>query len=645
MAGTIASQRHTEESFSESDEIDLTRYLGVLRRRWRQIVMVTVGVIVFTAIGVLLYRQLTPPVYEANATAAIIRTSTDVRFDERFTTSSDQPNNMDVNSRRTALVALVKSGSIAQQVIDELGDQLPLRLQSPARLLDTVTAETATASGRVGTSDLIQINVKAGSPELAAAIANSWAKAYVQQVNSIYGQVPDDMLGSVEAQLVDAQAAYDKAQANLESFLATSQLDALIRLAGTTGNTLTILQQGKVNALNAYMDSLVSSYGSIVQTYVTAQADNQTLAFSKEQEGQRARVATYLDAYNAAQVDTFAQQNDRYRSELRMYYDQLLRTNSLLTAARTLQNQVANSTGGDTLASSALALQVLNLQMVNAAATTPPQTGTDYLTPGQPQPQNKDKQQTGTDQQPSQRQPVQPAQTTPLQIQLDGRATPANAADLRKQVDAAVASLESQLATLQQNIDKLNQSLLGGDSFQQLNANVPADSALVQAIADAYPSLFQTGVFSGTALRANSDALLAAGQAQAAQFLSQAAGDSLPTANSPDAPMAATITQLEEQLRTLQGQIEVERGRNLQFTDERDLTWESVKALSNKQAELQLARAAANSEVRLSGQAVPLDEPVPQVSLAMSLVLAAAVGLLLGIATAFLRELGDTTEK
>ena len=53
-------------------------------------------------------------------------------------------------------------------------------------------------------------------------------------------------------------------------------------------------------------------------------------------------------------------------------------------------------------------------------------------------------------------------------------------------------------------------------------------------------------------------------------------------------------------------------------------------------------RAAANSEVRLSGQAVPLDEPVPQVSLAMSLVLAAAVGLLLGIATAFLRELGDT---
>ena len=350
----------------------MTRYFGVLRRRWLEIVLVTAGVIVLTAVGVLLYRQLTPPVYEANATAAIVRTSTDVRFDERFTTSSDQPN-LDVNSRRAALVALVKSGSIAQQVIDELGDQLPLRLQSPARLLDAVTAEMATASGRAGTSDLIQINVKAGSPELAAAIANAWAKAYVQQVNSIYGQVPDDMLGSVEAQLVEAQAAYDKAQANLESFLATSQLEALTRQSEVVSQTLSILQQGKVDALNAYMNSLVDSYGSIVQTYVAAQADNQTLPFIKEQEGQRARVAAYLDAYNAAQVDTFTQQNDRLRAELRMYYDQWLRTNSLLTAARTLQDQVASSASGDTLAGSALALQVLNLQMVNAAATTPPQ--------------------------------------------------------------------------------------------------------------------------------------------------------------------------------------------------------------------------------------------------------------------------------
>ena len=614
-------------SWSEPDEIDFTRYLGVLRRRWLQIVLVTVGVVVLAAVGILVYRQTTPPVYEANATAAIVRTSTDVRFDDRFTTSSDE-RNVDVSSRRMALVAMVKDGSIAQQVIDELGDQLPLKLQNSSRLLDAVTAEMATATGRAGQSDLIQISATADSPELAAAIANAWAKAYVQQVNSVYGQVPDDMLGSVEAQLVEAQAAYEKAQANLENFLATSQLEALVRQSGVVSDTLEVLQQGKVKALNAYMDSLVSSYGSIVQTYVAAQAVNQTLPFIKEQEGQRARVSAYLDAYNAAQVDTFTQQNDRLRTELRMYYDQWLRTNSLLAAARTLQDQVVSNAGSDTLAGSALALQVLNLQMVNGAATTPPQIGAQYLTPDQ---QTKEQQDTANAQ--------QPAQVTPLQIQLDGRATTSvNAADLRQQVDATVSSLESQLTALQQNIGKINQSLLGGGSFQDLNATVPADSALAQAITSAYPSLFQTGVFSGTALHADSGALFAAGQAQAAQFLALTENDTLPTANSPDAPMAATITQLENQLRTLQGQIEVERGRNLQFTEQRDLTWESVKALSNKQAELQLARAAANSEVRLSSLAVPLDEPVARGSLLISLALAATVGILLGIVVAFLRE-------
>ena len=599
---------------SGSDEIDLTRYFNVVRQRWLEIVLVTVGVVVLAGVGVLLYRQMTPPVYEANATAAIVRTSTDVRFDERFTTTSDGQG-LDVNSRRTALVALVKSGSIAQQVIEEMGEQLPAGLRNPAELLNMITAELATASGRAGTSDLIQISAMASSPELAADIANAWVKAYVQQVNSIYGQVPDDMLGSVEAQLVEAQATYNTAQANLESFLAASQLDALTRQSGVISQTLGILQQGRIDALNSYMSSLVGSYGNIVQTYVNAQAQNQVLAFNKEQEGQRARVAAYLDALNAAQVDTFTGQSDSLRSELRMYYDQWLRTNSLLSAARTLQQQVADSTGdtpsSTTLAASTLALQMLNLQMVNAAAATPPQPSTSYLTPGQ------------------------------LQVQLNNSGAAASAADLKRQVDAAVTSLEGQLTALQQNIAKLNQSLLSGDSFQDLNAQVPADSALAQAVASAYPSLFQSSVLSDTALQPGSTALFAAGQDQAAKFLALAENGNLPTANSPDAPLATTIADLEAQLRGLQGQIEVQRARNLQFTEQRDLAWESVQALANKQAELQLARAAANSEVRLSGQAVPLDTPVPQVRLTTTLALAAVLGLLLGLIVAFICDSMD----
>ena len=615
----------------QSDEIEITRYLNALRESWLWILLITLAAVALTGAGVLFYRQSTPPAYAATATAAIVRTSSEVNFDDRFTTTADE-RGLDTNTRRAALVALVKSGSIAQQVIDEMGDRLPPDLRDPATLLSTVSADMATADGHTGQSDLIQISVHAGSPQLAADIANAWAKAYVRQVNSIFGQVPDDMLGSIEAQLGEAQSAYATAQANLEDFLATSQLGALTRQSEVISDTLGILQQGRVEALNIYMTSLVDSYGRIAQAYVDAQAQNQVLAFSKEQEGQRARVAAYLDAVNAAEVDTFTGQSDRLRTELRLYYDQWLRTNSLLGAARTLQQQLAGSPPDANVAASALALQALNLQIVNAAAGQLPQPNTDYLNPGQ----RSDLVQRTDQQLPQSVQPPAPA----LQVQLNaGSPAATNAADLQRQAVATIASLEAQLAALEQNITALNQSLLSGDSFQALNTAVPADSPLVQAIATAYPSLFQTGVPSATAFSPDSNTLLAAGQDQAAKFLALAENGSLPTANSPDAPLAATIADLETQLRSLQGRIEVEHSRSRQFTQQRELAWESLQALNNKQTELQLARAAANSEVRLSSQAVPLNSPVDRGSLLRSLILAAVIGFLLGITFAFLRAL------
>ena len=106
--------------------------------------------------------------------------------------------------------------------------------------------------------------------------------------------------------------------------------------------------------------------------------------------------------------------------------------------------------------------------------------------------------------------------------------------------------------------------------------------------------------------------------------------------------MSAIIVQLEDQLRLLQEQLEVETARKLQFMTERDLAWSSVEALGSKQAELQLARAAANSEVRLSSAAVPLDEPLQTTGLLMSALLAAVVGLGLGVALAFVLEANGT---
>lgn len=596
----------TANTATATNDIYLDHYVRILMRRKVEIAGVMVAAIAIAVVGILIYRLMTPPEYEATATATIMRTFTNVQFDSRFTTSSEsvttESSSNSVDSRRAALVALAKSSSIAQQVIDQLGDALPLDLQNASDLLKSVDTEMAT-NGRSIQSDLINFNVVAPSSQLAADIANAWAAIYVQQVNSVYGQVPDDMLESVAAQLIDARTAYADAQADLEASIATSRIDSLSRQITTTVSTLEKIQTGKADALDAYLAGLVSSYSRIIETYVSAQAEAQMLAFNKEQEGNRQRVSAYLDAYNAAQVETFIRERDNAYAELSLYYEQWRRTDSLLSAARTLQEQIAE--GVTTTAGSALAVQALNLQVVN--------NGADL---------------------------------SPVQFQVAATNSTADAgappADLRSQVDAIVASLASQITTLEQKIDQLNQSLRSGNNFEELNAVVPADSELRLAIAAAYPALFQTGVFSTTEFQSAGNDLLDAGQVQATRFLNLLDMDELPTTDAPDAPMSAIIVQLEDQLRLLQEQLEVETARKLQFMTERDLAWSSVEALGSKQAELQLARAAANSEVRLSSAAVPLDEPLQTTGLLMSALLAAVVGLGLGVALAFVLEANGT---
>ncbi|MCB0053645.1 MAG: hypothetical protein KDE24_29340, partial [Caldilinea sp.] len=113
------------DRWEADDEIDLRKYIDILLKRWREILFFTVLIVILAAAAVLTLRAVGAPMYEAGANVAIVRTQTDVNFDERFTTSSDSNRTQDVTSRRAALVGLAKSGTIAEAVIADLGDQLP----------------------------------------------------------------------------------------------------------------------------------------------------------------------------------------------------------------------------------------------------------------------------------------------------------------------------------------------------------------------------------------------------------------------------------------------------------------------------------------------------------------------------------------
>ena len=640
------------DRWEADDEIDLRKYIDILLKRWREILFFTVLIVILAAAAVLALRAVGAPMYEAGANVAIVRTQTDVNFDERFTTSSDSNRTQDVTSRRAALVGLAKSGTIAEAVIADLGDQLPEILLDPARLLRRIDASLSTQNGRTGQSDLIEITAEADSPEVAAAIANSWAKHYVQEVNRIYGQVPDEMMASVEQELNQAQTKYGVAQSSLESFLATTPLNTLRRQVTETQESIRILQAANGEALNNYVKEVLDSYRRIVSTYLDAQTSAQILGFRREQQGQRELLDAYMRAYSDAMVDSFATQAERDQKLVRLYYDQWLRTVAGLSTARTLQSSL--EAGGDgAVVSTASALQLLKLQLVTGLSDSIPSMQQSLLAQfGNVETINQNAPvvpgntnntaippvvNVQSVQPPATNQPYLPNQPT-YQIQLDPPAD-ATLEDVSSDLSGVIQGLETQLAVLETAIADFNRDWLSGDSYDGLNASVPDESALVEAIRTQYPDLFQGGVFSAIADAAAQTSTLAdMGQTQGGDLLRLAGEETLTLSDEANAPMADTLAQLESRLQALQSQLEAENARNQQFIQQRDLSWDTFKALSTKQAELVLERAAANSEVRMGTPAVAPDRPIPGVSLLLSVALAGVVGLLFAIFLAFLLE-------
>lgn len=655
MSGQTSENPTSSEAWAVDDEIDLRKYLDTLMRRWREIVIITIAIVVLAAAAVLTLRFVQAPMYESTATVAIVRTQTQVNLDERFTTSSGEVTNADANSRRSALLGLVSNGAIAERVIAELSDTLDEKEQEPATLLRRIDAELSSPGGRTAQSDLIAITARADTPEKAAAIANIWAQHYVQEVNRIYGQVPDEMIASVQSELDQARTNYETVQRNLEQFLATSPVNTLRRQVQETQEAIAALQNANTEALSSYIQEILSSYKRIVNAYLTAQTDNQVLGFQREQQTQRKLLNAYFRAYSDAVVDTFDTQHERDTRLIRLYYDQWLRITAALSTARTLQGGLEQA-GEGAVASTATALQALKLQLVLGLADNIPTQqksadgvpqGIETLNVNAPLLNTNNSASGGQDAltPPVQSfQSIQPAandsnlQPTTLQINLTP-VTDATLTGLTADLDGLIQGLETQLSVLEQTIADFNAAWLSGERYQNLNASIPNESTLVSAIQEQYPALFTRGLFATLAEDAAQQSTLASdGQAQASELLKLAGVETLLLSSQPEAPMMESITQLEDRLKTLQSQLGEQDAISRQVSQLRDLAWESYTALSNKRAELTLERAAANSEVRLGAAAIPPDQPVERVSLSLSVLLAGVIGLLLAIFLAFLLE-------
>lgn len=535
-------------AWSDEAEIDLRQYIDVLVRWRREIGLITLTAVVLAVAGVLALEWLRTPQYEANAEVAIVRTVSDVQFDERFTTEPQIPTMDSANARRLALVVLANSPAIAQEVIAQLGEQLGPDDRYVDKLVDMVKA---TLSSPVGTqannSDLIRIGVTADTPETAALLANVWAEVFVRKANTVYGQVPDELFASVEAELTAAKAQYEIAQATLEQFLANNRSDELNRQILETQ--------------------------TLIDAYSASSTANRLAAFEAEQEGHRNAVTQYVEAVSGVQAILLEQQTLRNIGLLQNYYSSWITRTLALEDVRALRLQVAN--GGDAAAaSSSLAVQLLKARLYAGL---------------------------------------------PGKFELQLAQPPARTADeLVQDLDGLITALEEQRNVLAQQIKALGASMLSGENFVQLGESVPLSSTLVQSAQQALPLLFTLGD-----LTKQSEALAIVGT---------------PTETTATDSLDHKLGAMQVSLRELKSQFEAENARQLQLTQQRDLAWEAFKTLSNKMTELNLTRAASNSEVRLASMAVSPVMPIKGPSLVLVMLLAGLCGLIVAIVVSFMSD-------
>lgn len=200
-------------------EPDLRHYVNVIIRRWKLIVAATM-IAASAAAGVSL---LTPPIYEAGAGLVISRVRSQVVFEPKLETLSDESLNalrVDTNARQNTLVALVRSPAVEAQVIQELGDELLPSERTPGGLL------RSGIEGKIGKGELIQIIRRDRSPAKAALIANTWAEAYETHVNRLYSSSAESP-EVIESQLEVAWENYQAAELELVGFVGANKITAL----------------------------------------------------------------------------------------------------------------------------------------------------------------------------------------------------------------------------------------------------------------------------------------------------------------------------------------------------------------------------------------------------------------------------------
>jgi len=113
---------------------------------------------------------------------------------------------------------------------------------------------------------------------------------------------------------------------------------------------------------------------------------------------------------------------------------------------------------------------------------------------------------------------------------------------------------------------------------------------------------------------------------QVTEELLQLAGlESLPGSAKASEELDQALASLEEEVRTLQAQLEAEQAQERELRRARDLAWETYTTVARKVAEVSVTTSVAGTLVRFASPAVEPAAPMPRKTL-QNVVLAALAG-------------------
>lgn len=231
-AMSMTSTESRQASDRASLDLDVLKYLNVVKKRWLVIAAIMLGTVGLSAL-VAASRQV---YYEADAKllVKVDRTSSLTGFGEGI---GELAPLVSAQNPLSTELAVMTSRPIIEQVIEQLNlkDNNGVR-PSVQNLQAEIKAEI------LGGADVIQISYKSPNPELSAAVVNSLANTYIENNILENSSQSSEALLLIEQRLPESEAFVSESEAALRSFKENNRIVSLPDEAKSTVESLKSLE-------------------------------------------------------------------------------------------------------------------------------------------------------------------------------------------------------------------------------------------------------------------------------------------------------------------------------------------------------------------------------------------------------------------